>query len=449
MASRNYNTVLIADHIVLNGPDYTSSRTPREIVESMGGIFVEGPLDPNKAYPAGKTIYSYQPDLKPEQITEAVGDGQFNGVIVAAKEVRPKPGQKKVDGEPYVSFAVRIGAGTNNVAFVSDPEAGGVIMNTPGFNSKVTADAIVSALNQVLSPDPLKESETFSPTDMVRQTREVMERTNYAADSNNLTGNNHGGWPEFTGTKSGPKRICVIGASGHIGGEAAKKLIAEGHDVMGVSRNPEEAKKKNPSVKEWKSLLDAAEGVDVIVIQTPEDESTKKLLTEEVMRRAKPGVIIVNAARAGVVDTVALKKLAQEGHIGGIIVDVDHFTTKASPMEPYIEVAEILQAQGKKALVTPHTFADTHSPSREAGAMQAIRQAFRAIHKMIAGFAEPYINQVFNKQEQEERKDWKNGLPKVEDGCKPETLHPAIAAATGQGGLSSRPAAEVVSRNVS
>lgn len=422
--------VLIADPIVLNSDNYISPRTPKEIVEQMGGThFVNGPIPADKSYPAGSIVFSYQPNLTENEITDQVGDGQFDSVIVAAKKVLPKLGKETINGEPFVKEVVRIGAGTNNVEQVA--KAGGVVMNTPGFNSEPTAEAIFLSLNKIMSPDPLQEQKNFEATDMVRQTRQVMARTDQNANSENLSINNHGKWPEFNGTPTEKgKRICIIGASGHIGGLVADKLTEQGQSVVGVSREPEKASKEKPNIKEWtKDILQAADGADVIIIQTPFNDTTEKLITEQVMRKAKPGVIIVNAARAQVVDTDALKKLAIEGHIGGLIADIDHYPHKESPMEPYIQVGEILQSQGKKVILTPHTFADTHSPSREAGAMQAVRQIFRAILHRLGITNAPCINQVGGSERRE-----------TEDGCKPETLHPTIAAATGKGGLAaSRP----------
>jgi hypothetical protein len=64
-----YTKVLIADPIVLNNPDsgvYKSERSPQKIVESMGGVFVNGPIPDDFKMPPGKTtVFSYQPNLKP------------------------------------------------------------------------------------------------------------------------------------------------------------------------------------------------------------------------------------------------------------------------------------------------------------------------------------------------------------------------------------------------
>ena len=404
--------VLIADPIVLNNRNhetYTSTRKPQQIVEQMGGIFVEGPIPDGATYPEGKTVYSYQPNLTPEQITAAVGDGQFNGIIVAAKAVKPKDGMEQVDGKPFLQFAVRIGAGTNNVEEVG--KAGGVVMNTPGFNSRPTAEAIVYALNQVISPDARAALNRASPTDLSVQTSDVLGE-NPRASSNDLSAYYHGGWPAFEGTKPAPLRIAIIGA-GHIGGEVEARLRADGHNVVTYSRS---------NTQHAANAMEAARGADVIIVQTPLTDGTRGIISEEVIRAANRGVIIVNAARSEVVDFGALKKAVLDGQVGGLIADLDYLPDRDnSPMQPYIDIAREAMRQGlfsnddKRIILSPHTFADTHSPSREAGAMQAIESMQHALQNPDG----PFMNHV-------NRGDHPT---LVRDGLKLNSLSPHVAGA--------------------
>lgn len=418
------STVLIADPIVLNNPEpgvYTSARTPRMIVEEqMGGIFVEGPITDDMKFPASKTVFSYQPTLTPTQITEAVGDGQFDGIVVAAKAVKPKPGKEKIGDEPFLKFAVRIGAGTNNVEEVG--KAGGKVMNMPGFNSEPTADAMVYAINQMRSPDPVIV--TDKPYDFYRQTQDVRKNQPGLADSSDLSAYYHGEKLEFKGTKPKKLRVAIIGA-GHIGGMAAQSLLQDGHEVVACGSErftPEKAAEMG--VEYAASAVEAAKGADVIIVQTPLNDKTKGIVDAKVLAVANDGVTVVNAGRGPLVDAAALEAAVRSKKVGSIIVDVDHFPGKEdSPMKPYLPIADLLP-EGK-AMLTPHTYADTHSPSREVGGMQAIRQAFRAVLIWAGVIKEPYINEVGGN----------NPFKAKEDGCKPETLHPTIASAMNKGGL--------------
>ena len=425
MADRNYTAVLIADPIVLNNRDrniYHSDRSPEQIIKTAApdSHFVEGPI-PDIQYPDNAVVFSYRPQLTPAQISDAVSDGQFDGIIVAAKLVQAIPGKEtRPDGSPFLKFAVRIGAGTNNVLPVH--AAGGNIMNTPGFNSLPTAQAMVGALNQMLSPDELKRQSAFSPTDIYLQTMDVMIDSNYA-NSNNLSHYYHGGWPAFKGTKPEPKRVAIIGP-GHIGGLVSDMLQADGHAVVAYSRSLTPEKAKAAGMEYAATVLEAARNADVIIVQTPLTDATRGIISEEVMLAAKPNVVLVNAGRSELVDTAALRKLlAQENsHIGGLIVDVDHFPgDPKSPMQPYIDAVRASSLSPQAVILTPHTFADTHSPSREAGASQAISQAMRAI-AIERGSDAPHINLVNARPGQ---------ISIVEDGLKP---NPASQAALKMGG---------------
>lgn len=369
------NVILIADPIALTNRDpkiYTSQLSPREL--AFGHALVEGPIPAGATYAENQTVFSYQPTLTPAQIDEELGRVNYKGLIVAAKTVT----------NPAVEFAVRIGAGTNNLDKLKDK--GIVVMNTPGFNSQPTADAMVYALNQVLSPDPAPVR-TSAPTDLYTQTRDVFAG-NPRANSSDLSAYYHGGWPEFTGTKSQPKKIAIIGA-GHIGGLAADKLRLDKHKIVTYSRS---------NTKQAANPVEAARGADVIIVQTPLTDATRGIINAEVIAAANQGVVIVNAARSEVVDMQALKGAMLGGHIGGLIADLDYFPDKPnSPMQPYIDIVREAQRAGmfysndRRLILSPHTFADTHDPSRQAGGMQAIFQMLWAINR-APGFS--YINQV-------------------------------------------------------
>lgn len=396
--------VLVADPIVLQNND--SKRSPKEIVEAMGGFFVEGPITPDMTFPPGKTVYSYQPNLKPAEIDAELGSMQYEGVIVAAKKVT----------NTNVKFAVRIGAGTNNL---DDLKAAGVtVMNTPGFNSEPTANAIVYTLYHALTGGQYRDKIKNEATNPFIQNEDVLANAPQA-DSSDLKAYNHSETLAFEGEKPKGKKIAVIGV-GHIGGLAAQMLARDGHEVVGYSPRFTNEKAEKIGIKRALSVLEAAKDADVIIVQTPlidepESERTRNIISEAVMRAAKRGVTIVNAGRTGLVDEKALEELAAEGRVSAVLVDVDFKHTpdgekKAeSPMSAYIRVWEAAKQAGQKlfTLFTPHTYADTHDPSRNFGAQAAVYMMENAIGKGI------FYNHV-NKAPDAE--------PSVLDATKPETL---------------------------
>jgi len=74
-------------------------------------------------------------------------------------------------------------------------------------------------------------------------------------------------------------------------------------------------------------------GADFISLHTPLTDSTRNILSRENLLKCKPGIRIVNCARGGLIDEVALKELLDSGHIAGAALDVFlEEPAKASPL---------------------------------------------------------------------------------------------------------------------
>jgi D-3-phosphoglycerate dehydrogenase len=61
---------------------------------------------------------------------------------------------------------------------------------------------------------------------------------------------------------------------------------------------------------------------DIITLHTPLTDKTRNILSAENLAKTRKGVLIVNCARGGLVDEAALRKLLDEGHVGGAAFDV-------------------------------------------------------------------------------------------------------------------------------
>ena len=90
-------------------------------------------------------------------------------------------------------------------------------------------------------------------------------------------------------------------------------------------------------------LLDIS---DIVSLHLPLTSKTAGLIGETQLARMKPGAILVNVARGGLVDEAALCRALRDGHLGGAGLDV-------VASEPPALDAEILSAP--RTLLTPHT----------------------------------------------------------------------------------------------
>jgi phosphoglycerate dehydrogenase-like enzyme len=74
---------------------------------------------------------------------------------------------------------------------------------------------------------------------------------------------------------------------------------------------------------------------DYIVVQLPLNESTKGIIGREALAAVKPGAILVNAARAHLVDRDALVEALSSGRLGGLGMDVG-YAEPADPNDPLL-----------------------------------------------------------------------------------------------------------------
>lgn len=129
-----------------------------------------------------------------------------------------------------------------------------------------------------------------------------------------------GRWRQIRGYELGQRRVGILGC-GHVGKEVAILLKAFGcevlaHDLLDFLEFYSQHKIRAVSFDE---LL--AES-DILTIHVPLDDSTRRMLGVEQLKRMKPGIMLINVARGGIVDEGAMKQMLQKKHIGGAAFDV-------------------------------------------------------------------------------------------------------------------------------
>ena len=84
---------------------------------------------------------------------------------------------------------------------------------------------------------------------------------------------------------------------------------------------------------------------DVVSLHVPLVDSTRGLFSAERIASMKPGAVLINTARGGIIDEVALAAALRAGHLGGAAIDV--FGTEPLPASPHFDGCPNL-------LLTPH-----------------------------------------------------------------------------------------------
>lgn len=140
----------------------------------------------------------------------------------------------------------------------------------------------------------------------------------------------HGWERKFTARMDGlgGKTMAIIGY-GSIGREVAIRAKPFGMHVIGVSRGAEpkaHADEARP-VSELRAVLGRA---DVIVLTTPLTAETRHMMDAKALAACKPGAILVNVARGGLIDQAALGEALKAGTIAAAGLDV----TDPEPLPP-------------------------------------------------------------------------------------------------------------------
>jgi phosphoglycerate dehydrogenase-like enzyme len=107
------------------------------------------------------------------------------------------------------------------------------------------------------------------------------------------------------------------------------------------------------------SLDELLATADVVTLHVPLLPATQGLIGARELARMKPGAILVQAARGGIVDEAALAASLISGHLGGAAVDV-YSTEPPAPDNPLLKVAGETAA---RLLLTPHIAGVTRQAS--------------------------------------------------------------------------------------
>ena len=183
-----------------------------------------------------------------------------------------------IDALPQLKVVVRAGAGYNTIDTKYARKRGVDVMNTPGANSNAVAEEVVALV--------------------LADLRHVVP-----ADASVRAGR----WEKslFMGTELSGKTVGIVGL-GNIGRLVAKRL--RGFECRLLGYDPlVPSEKVRASGIEPVTLEELFSESDIVTLHIPETDSTRKMLSTELLSCMKTGALIVNCARAGIIDEDALR----------------------------------------------------------------------------------------------------------------------------------------------
>ena len=240
-----------------------------------------GPVDPAVVTGVLGDEIAFVADPSEQEIANAVGAiVRADAVIDAAFLARA----------PRLRVIARTGVGVDHVDLPAATARGIPVVITPGSGTRAVAEGVFAmALHLVKRLGPA--------TDLVR----------------------HGRWADRGQVSMGDLDGATIGIIGYgrIGRRVGELATAFGMQVLAYdpfSAPPAEVASSN--------VLELASASDVVTLHVPLTKETDHLVDEAFLDRVRPGTILINCSRGGLVDLDAALAALDFGRLGGVGLDV-------------------------------------------------------------------------------------------------------------------------------
>ncbi len=256
-----------------------------------------------------------EPTISPGELRATIGE--YDGIIVRSAT---RVTGDAINASNRLKVIGRAGIGVDNIDVQTATRRGILVMNTPGENSLAAAEHTLAMMLAMSRNIPQANSSTKS-----------------------------GKWErgKFMGVELYSKTLGIIGI-GNIGSLVAEraqglKMNVIAHDPY---MSPDGAVQKGIPLVTLDDLLSRS---DFISVHTPLTEETGHLIDAEAFEKMKPGVMIVNCARGGIVDEGALLEALKSGKVRGAALDV--FEHEEAGENPLFDLENVI--------CTPHIGAAT------------------------------------------------------------------------------------------
>lgn len=231
-------------------------------------------------------------NAEPAALAEAIADREVvvlrSGVQLSADVLAAAPGLRLV---------LRAGSGLDNIDVGYARERGVRVVRVPGMSAQPVAEFTFALLLALARKVALADSQL-----------------------------RRGHWPkaELGGSLLFGKTLGVVGA-GNIGGQVGEMAAAWKLRVLGcVGRpGPDTAARLETRGVTLAPLNDVIEESDFVCLHVPLDDSTRHMVDDRMLKSMRPGSLLINVARGGVVDEEALYRHLTEGDtVAGAALDV-------------------------------------------------------------------------------------------------------------------------------
>lgn len=211
-----------------------------------------------------------------------------DGVVVGVEIVD----KAYIDAHPKLKAVVKFGVGTDNIDIEYCKEKGIFVGRTVGSNSRSVAETAISFV--------------------IADSKNIFE---------SISDTRNNGWSKMTGYEIEGKTIGVVGF-GAIGKKVAQMAYGLGMKVLAYDPyyiDKEVVDKFDVEVTNFEEILKRA---DFVSLHMPLTEETRNLVSMEQLTMMKTNAVLINTARGGIVDEIALYEALKNGVIKAAYFDV-------------------------------------------------------------------------------------------------------------------------------
>ncbi|TVX92855.1 phosphoglycerate dehydrogenase [Paenibacillus agilis] len=244
--------------------------------------------------------------------------GQYDALLVRSQtKVTPRI----MEAGTKLRVIGRAGVGVDNIDLQAATQRGIIVINAPDGNTITTCEHAFAMMMAIARHIPQAYEKTI---------KGIWDRKS------------------FLGVELRNKTLGVLGM-GRIGSEVAKRAKAFGMNIIGYDPFMTDERADKLGIK-LGSVDDIIRQADFITVHTPLTPETKHMIARPQFEVMKPGMRIINCARGGVIDELALVEAIDRGIVAGAAFDVFEVEPPA-PDHPFLSNPNII--------VTPHLGAST------------------------------------------------------------------------------------------